>query len=155
MPGSIDCTRRTAKEGRKVEGCPVGRTRAARFFDLAGLNKAPIAIEAVKRIDALFAIERESTPDTVAAPASAGAIGRPSRRQKMRPRAVGCPFRNRAYPPARFRTCRSFPRRIVSQGSRRRKTAVGETVRFRGQADGSLGGRPDHCSDRSSGCSPE
>jgi transposase len=29
------------------------------FFDLARLNKAPIAIEAVKRIDALFAIERD------------------------------------------------------------------------------------------------
>ena len=30
-----------------------------KFFDLARLNQAPIAIEAVKRIDALFAIERE------------------------------------------------------------------------------------------------
>jgi len=30
-----------------------------KFFDLARLNKAPIAAEAVKRIDALFAIERE------------------------------------------------------------------------------------------------
>ena len=30
-----------------------------KFFDLARLAKAPIAIEAVKRIDALFAIERE------------------------------------------------------------------------------------------------
>lgn len=30
-----------------------------KFFDLARLKKAPIAIEAVKRIDALFAIERE------------------------------------------------------------------------------------------------
>jgi transposase len=30
-----------------------------KFFDLARLDKAPIAIEAVKRIDALFAIERE------------------------------------------------------------------------------------------------
>jgi len=30
-----------------------------KFFDLARLNKAPIAIEAVSRIDALFAIERE------------------------------------------------------------------------------------------------
>ena len=29
-----------------------------KFFDLARLNKAPIAIEAVERIDALFAIER-------------------------------------------------------------------------------------------------
>jgi transposase len=30
-----------------------------KFFDLARINKAPIAIEAVERIDALFAIERE------------------------------------------------------------------------------------------------
>ncbi|HTV29681.1 MAG TPA: IS66 family transposase [Xanthobacteraceae bacterium] len=30
-----------------------------KFFDLARLNKAPIAVEAVSRIDALFAIERE------------------------------------------------------------------------------------------------
>ena len=30
-----------------------------KFFDLARLDKAPIAIEAVERIDALFAIERE------------------------------------------------------------------------------------------------
>ena len=31
-----------------------------KFFDLARLNKAPIAIEAVERIDALFAIERDA-----------------------------------------------------------------------------------------------
>ena len=30
-----------------------------KFFDLARLNKAPIAVEAVERIDVLFAIERE------------------------------------------------------------------------------------------------
>ena len=30
-----------------------------RFFDLARLTKAPIAAEAVKRIDVLFAVERE------------------------------------------------------------------------------------------------
>jgi len=30
-----------------------------KFFDLARLNKAPIAVEAVERIDAIFAIERE------------------------------------------------------------------------------------------------
>lgn len=38
-----------------------------KFFDLARLNKAPIAIEAVARIDALFAIERDINgllPDT-------------------------------------------------------------------------------------------
>lgn len=30
-----------------------------KFFDLARLSKAPIAAEAVKRVDVLFAIERE------------------------------------------------------------------------------------------------
>jgi transposase len=30
-----------------------------KFFDLARLNKAPIALEAVSRTDALFAVERE------------------------------------------------------------------------------------------------
>src|SRR6202140_2521999 len=30
-----------------------------KFFDLARINKAPIAIEAVERMDALFAIERD------------------------------------------------------------------------------------------------
>lgn len=30
-----------------------------KFYDLARLTKAPIAAEAVKRIDVLFAIERE------------------------------------------------------------------------------------------------
>jgi transposase len=30
-----------------------------KFFDLARLSKAPIAAEAVRRIDVLFAIERE------------------------------------------------------------------------------------------------
>jgi transposase len=31
-----------------------------KFFDLARLTKAPVALEAVARIDALFAIERET-----------------------------------------------------------------------------------------------
>ena len=35
------------------------RCRRRKFFDLARIGKAPIAIEAVERIDALFAIERE------------------------------------------------------------------------------------------------
>ena len=34
-------------------------TWAAQFFDLVRLAKAPIAAEAVERIDVLFAIERE------------------------------------------------------------------------------------------------
>ena len=36
----------------------LGRGRR-KFFDLARLSKAPVAAEAVKRIDVLFAIERE------------------------------------------------------------------------------------------------
>jgi transposase len=35
-----------------------------KFFDLARINKAPIAIEAVERINALFAIERETNGST-------------------------------------------------------------------------------------------
>jgi transposase len=31
-----------------------------KFFDLARINKAPVAVEAVRRIDELFAIERET-----------------------------------------------------------------------------------------------
>jgi transposase len=46
------------KGGPIVEvGCWAHARR--KFFDLARLNKAPIAVEAVERIDALFAIERE------------------------------------------------------------------------------------------------
>jgi hypothetical protein len=30
-----------------------------KFFDIAELSKAPIALEAVKRIDGVFAVERE------------------------------------------------------------------------------------------------
>jgi transposase len=46
------------KPGPIVEAACWAHARR-KFFDLARLDKAPIAIEAVKRIDALFAIERE------------------------------------------------------------------------------------------------
>src|SRR6266571_7949183 len=46
------------KPGRIIEAACWAHGRR-KFFDLARLNKAPIAIEAVERIDALFAIERE------------------------------------------------------------------------------------------------
>jgi len=46
------------KPGPIVEAACWAHARR-KFFDLARLNKAPIAIEAVERIDALFAIERE------------------------------------------------------------------------------------------------
>jgi transposase len=46
------------KEGPIIEAACWAHARR-QFFDLARLDKAPIAIEAVERIDALFAIERE------------------------------------------------------------------------------------------------
>ena len=46
------------KPGPIVEAACWAHARR-KFFDLARLNKAPIAIEAVARIDALFAIERD------------------------------------------------------------------------------------------------
>jgi transposase len=48
----------TRKGGPIVEAACWAHGRR-KFFDLARLQKAPIAIEAVERIDALFAIERE------------------------------------------------------------------------------------------------
>ena len=46
------------KPGRIIEAACWAHGRR-KFFELAELQKAPIAIEAVRRIDALFAIERE------------------------------------------------------------------------------------------------
>jgi transposase len=46
------------KPGPIVEAACWAHARR-KFFDLAQINKAPIAIEAVERIDVLFAIERE------------------------------------------------------------------------------------------------
>ena len=46
------------KPGPIVEAACWAHARR-KFFDLARIKKAPIAIEAIKRIDALFAIERE------------------------------------------------------------------------------------------------
>ena len=57
MRGSIASTRPTARAAQSSRP-PLGPC-AARFFDLARINQAPIASEAVTRIDALFAIERE------------------------------------------------------------------------------------------------
>jgi transposase len=45
------------KAGAIIEAACWAHARR-KFFDIARINKAPIAIEAVKRIDALFAIER-------------------------------------------------------------------------------------------------
>src|SRR5580704_10934967 len=46
------------KGGPIIEAACWARARR-KFFDLARLDKAPIAIAAVERIDAVFAIERE------------------------------------------------------------------------------------------------
>ena len=58
MPGSTGSTSPSASRGRSSRQ-PAGRTRGASSSSWRRLNKAPIAIEAVRRIDALFAIERE------------------------------------------------------------------------------------------------
>ncbi len=57
---------KTSMPGRLVNGRPGLIVEAAcwahgrrKFFELAELQKAPVAIEAVRRIDELFAIERE------------------------------------------------------------------------------------------------
>ena len=57
MPGSTASMKPTARQGRSSRP-PVGHARR-KFFDLARISQAPIASEAVSRIDALFAIERE------------------------------------------------------------------------------------------------
>jgi transposase len=57
MPASIGCTNQPASPARSSRW-PAGPTRR-KLFDLARLTKAPIALEAVARIDALFAIERD------------------------------------------------------------------------------------------------
>jgi len=48
----------TRKPGPVIEAACWAHARR-KLFDLAQLSQAPIAVEAVKRIDALFAIERE------------------------------------------------------------------------------------------------
>jgi len=57
MPASVSSTILRASQERIIEAAGWAHARR-KFFDLARLQKAPIAIEAVKRIDALFAIER-------------------------------------------------------------------------------------------------
>ncbi|MGZ3235670.1 MAG: IS66 family transposase, partial [Croceibacterium sp.] len=58
MPGSTGSTRPRARAGPISEAACWAHGRR-KFFDLARLQKAPIAIEAIERIDALFAVERE------------------------------------------------------------------------------------------------
>ena len=57
-PGSAACTSPIASRVPITEAACWAHARRG-FFELAELKKAPIAIEAVKRIDALFDIERE------------------------------------------------------------------------------------------------
>ena len=58
MPASASSTTANRKAGPIIEAACWAHARR-KFFDLARLSKAPIATEAVKRIDALFAIERK------------------------------------------------------------------------------------------------
>jgi hypothetical protein len=52
MRKGVDGLQETLKRSRRRAG-------RRKFFDLARLQKAPIVVKAVERIDALFAIERE------------------------------------------------------------------------------------------------
>jgi hypothetical protein len=56
MPGDLYDARR--RPGPVAEAACWSHARR-KFFELADLRKAPLAIEAVRRIDAIFAIERE------------------------------------------------------------------------------------------------
>lgn len=57
MPGSAGSTSPRASPARSSTPCWAHARR--KLYELAELKKAPIAIEAVRRIDDLFAIERE------------------------------------------------------------------------------------------------
>jgi transposase len=67
----------TRKPGTIIEAACWAHGRR-KFFDLAQINKAPIAIEAVERIDTLFAIEREINGRTPHACACAMSAAGPS-----------------------------------------------------------------------------
>ncbi len=58
MPATTGCTKPAAGLVRSSRRRAWAHARR-KFFDLPRLDKAPIAIEAVARIDALFAIERD------------------------------------------------------------------------------------------------
>jgi hypothetical protein len=85
----------TRKGGPIIEAACWAHGRR-KFFDLARLQKAPIAIEAIERIDALFAVEREinaSRPNS--------ASHRCSRSQYARRACVCVSGRSRDQPAAR------------------------------------------------------
>ncbi len=76
------CTRLAANP-RKSSGPPAGPMRGASSSTWRGSTRAPIAIEAVARIDALFAIERDInglSPRRAAPGPATSAAGRASRR---------------------------------------------------------------------------
>jgi hypothetical protein len=70
MRGSISCTKLRAGPGPIIEAACWAHARR-KFFDLARINKAPIAIEAIERMDALFAIERDINGKPPAEPIAA------------------------------------------------------------------------------------
>ena len=58
MPRKVGRHVKTGENSRPIIGDD-STPAQSKFFDLARLQKAPIAIEAIERIDALFAVERE------------------------------------------------------------------------------------------------
>src|SRR5262245_42331492 len=58
MAASIGSTNPSVSRGPIIEAACWAHARR-KFFDLARLAKAPVAVEPVSRIDALFAIERD------------------------------------------------------------------------------------------------
>src|SRR6266436_5890226 len=65
MPGSANCTTHGEVRGQSPKP-RAGHTAGASFFVLADLRQVPLAIEAVRRIDEIFAVEREingATPE--------------------------------------------------------------------------------------------
>jgi hypothetical protein len=59
LSGDAHAAPRPADEPRPIIEAMCWAHARRKFFDLARLSKAPIAIEAIERIDALFAIERD------------------------------------------------------------------------------------------------
>ena len=105
----------TRKPGPIVEAACWAHARR-KFFDLARINKAPIASEAVERIDALFAIEREING---LAPRSAWTCA-PSAAGRSSPRwRPGCASSAQAVQEQRYR-----------QGHRVQPQALGALTRF-------------------------
>jgi len=110
-----------------------------KFFDLARLAKAPIAMEAVERIDALFAIEREINGLTSGAPRRAprvqpsaghrvGALAARAARQALRPERDRQSDRLQPHPLGR---AHALPRRWPAVHDQQRRRACAQAARGR------------------------